>query len=78
MPETRKVQITGGSTYIVSLPKSWVVEKEIDAGDSLILAPQEDGSIVVSPEREYEKKANIKELDITDNEPDSLIRSLIG
>lgn len=78
MPETRKVQITGGSTYIVSLPKSWVVEKEIDAGDTLILAPQEDGSIVVSPEREYEKKANVKELDITDEDPDSLIRSLIG
>ncbi len=78
MPESRKVQITGGSTYIVSLPKSWVREKEIDAGDSLILVPQEDGSIVVSPEREYEKKANVKVLDIKDETPDSLIRSLIG
>ncbi|MFW5904410.1 MAG: AbrB/MazE/SpoVT family DNA-binding domain-containing protein, partial [Candidatus Saliniplasma sp.] len=64
MPESRKVQKTGGSTFIVSLPKSWVREKEIEAGDSLILAPQDDGSIVVSSEREYEKKANVKELNI--------------
>ncbi len=78
MPESRKVQITGGSTYIVSLPKDWVKQKEIQAGDSLILYPRKDGSIVVSPEREYEKKANIKEVDITDKDQDSLIRELIG
>lgn len=78
MPESRKVQKTGGSTFIVSLPKSWVTEKEIDAGDTLILSLQEDGSIVVSPEREYEKKAEVKELDITDESPNSLIRILIG
>ncbi|MFW6041038.1 MAG: PhoU domain-containing protein [Thermoplasmatota archaeon] len=78
MPETRKVQITGGSTYIVSLPKSWVVEKEIQPGDALILAPQEDGSIVVSPEREYEKKASVKELNIDRHTPETLTRSLIG
>jgi len=78
MPESRKVQKTGGSTFIVSLPKSWVREKEIEAGDSLILAPQDDGSIIVSSEREYEKKANVKELDIHEEEPASLTRSLIG
>jgi len=78
MPESRKVQKTGGSTFIVSLPKPWIREKEIEAGDSLILAPQDDGSIVVSSEREYEKKANVKELDIHEEEPASLTRSLIG
>ncbi len=78
MPETRKVQITGGSTFIVSLPKDWVKQKEIEAGDSLVLSPRKDGSIVVSPEREYEKKANVKEIDITNKHQDALIRELIG
>jgi len=78
MPETRKAQITGGSTFIVSLPKDWMKQKEIEAGDSLVLFPRKDGSIVVSPEREYEKKANVKEIDITDKDQDSLIRELIG
>jgi len=32
----------------------------------------------VSPEREYEKKANVKELDITEKDQNSLIRELIG
>jgi len=78
MPESRKVQITGGSTFIVSLPKEWVEQKEIEPGDTLILSPRKDGSIVVSPEREYEKKANVKELDITEKDQNSLIRELIG
>ncbi len=78
MPETRKVQITGGSTYIVSLPKDWVKQKDIEAGDSLVLSVRKDGSISVSPEREYEKKANIKELDVTSKNPNSLMRELIG
>ncbi|MBS3816354.1 MAG: phosphate uptake regulator PhoU [Candidatus Thermoplasmatota archaeon] len=78
MPESRKVQITGGSTYIVSLPKSWVKEKEIEAGDSLVLSQRKDGSIIVNPEREYEKKANHRVVDITDKDQESLIRELIG
>ncbi len=78
MPETRKVQITGGSTLIVSLPKDWVKQKQIEPGDSLVLTPRKDGSIVVSPEREYEKKANVKEIDITNKDQESLIRELIG
>ncbi len=78
MPESRKVQITGGSTYIVSLPKDWAKQKEINAGDSLIITPRKDGSLVINPEREYIKKANIKELDIVDTDQDSLMRELIG
>lgn len=78
MPETRKVQITGGSTYIVSLPKEWVKQKNIESGDPLVLSVRKDGSIVVSPEREYEKKANVRELDVTNKDPNSLMRELIG
>ncbi len=78
MIETRKVQLTGGSTFIVSLPKPWVTDKELKPGDPVVLSIQSDGSIVVSPEREFEKKANVKEMDISKESPTSLIRSLIG
>ncbi len=30
--ETRKVQVTGGSTYTVSLPKEWATENDVSAG----------------------------------------------
>lgn len=37
--ETRKAQVTGGSTYTVSLPKEWANEIELESGDSLRLYP---------------------------------------
>jgi len=48
--ETRKVQISGGTTYTVSLPKSWAEEHGIDAGSSLSLYPNGDGSLLVEAE----------------------------
>ena len=78
MIESRKVQVTGGSTFIVSLPKPWVVEKDLKPGDKVVLSIQNDGSIVLSPEREFEKKVNYKELMISDESPVSLVRTLIG
>jgi len=32
---TRKIQLTGGSTYIVSLPKEWVKYFNLKAGDEV-------------------------------------------
>jgi phosphate uptake regulator len=49
--ETRKVQVTGGSTYTVSLPKEWATENDVSSGtnvefhseqDLLLLTPQSD------------------------------------
>ena len=45
--ETRKVQLSGGTTYTVSLPKKWAQEHGIDAGSVLTLHPDGDGSLLV-------------------------------
>jgi phosphate uptake regulator len=45
--ETRKVQLSGGTTYTISLPKSWAQEHGIDAGSTLSLYPNGDGSLLV-------------------------------
>ena len=45
--ETRKVQLTGGSTYTVSLPKQWAAEHDIEAGRRLRLYPRTDGSLLL-------------------------------
>lgn len=54
--ETRKVQLTGGSTYTISLPKQWADEHSIDAGRKLYLHPNGDASLVVhaAPPQENE------------------------
>jgi len=46
----RRIQKTGGSTFIVSLPKSWVLQRNLRAGDVLLFAPRSDGSLTVYPE----------------------------
>lgn len=46
--ETRKVYMTGGSTYVISLPKKWVKSNKIKAGDSLVVTRQA-GALLIEP-----------------------------
>ncbi len=46
----RRIQKTGGSTYIVSLPKTWVTHRGLRAGDVLLFSPRSDGSLTVYAE----------------------------
>ncbi|RZN38306.1 MAG: phosphate uptake regulator PhoU [Methanosarcinales archaeon] len=47
--ETRKVQVTGKSTYIVTLPKKWAVDSGLVAGALVRISYLDDGSIVITP-----------------------------
>ncbi|MDZ7745173.1 MAG: phosphate uptake regulator PhoU [Halobacteriales archaeon] len=49
--ETRKVQMSGGSTYTVSLPKTWAIEHGIEAGSVLFLHPQENGTLQLTTDQ---------------------------
>jgi len=40
--------MTGGSTYVVSLPKKWVKKSGLSKGDSVVVIEQE-GSIIIEP-----------------------------
>lgn len=46
--ETRKVQLTGGSTFTVSLPKEWATEIELGTGDQLYLFPR-GSTLILQP-----------------------------
>ncbi len=56
--EQRKLQITGGSTYILSLPKDWVIRNQLKKGTSMTLREEEDGSLSIVPSKleKMEKK----------------------
>jgi len=45
--ETRKVQLSGGTTYTVSLPKKWAQEHGINAGSVLALHPNGDSTLLI-------------------------------
>jgi phosphate uptake regulator len=46
----RRIQKTGGSTFIISLPKSWVTQRGLHAGDVLVFTPRSDGTLTMYPE----------------------------
>ncbi len=47
--ETRKVQFTGGSTYIISLPKRWISQNRIEKGSFIKLREEEGGLLTIVP-----------------------------
>jgi phosphate uptake regulator len=48
MSEKRKIQLTGGSTYIVSLPITWVRQNGLSPGDTVSLSVRSDRSLTVT------------------------------
>jgi phosphate uptake regulator len=60
--ETRKVQVTGGSTYTVSLPKEWATANDVSAG-SIVEFHAEDDLLLLSPK--HEEDGTEGTLDIT-------------
>lgn len=74
--DTRKVQRTGKSTFIVSLPKSWATKNGIQAGSIIYITQSDNGSLVLSTDRsERDLKAK---LDIGDKTGEPLVRDIIG
>jgi phosphate uptake regulator len=77
--EGRKLQLAGKSTYLVSLPKRWVLHAGLRAGDTLFVETEVDGSVSVRP-RALEKPAERRKVFIEKGEEtrEHLLRKLIG
>jgi phosphate uptake regulator len=75
----RKVQMTGGSSYVISLPKEWVRSMNIKKNEPLQIKIQTDGSLLILPRSSEEKESRIKEFsaDAIGN-PVFLFRCLVG
>jgi phosphate uptake regulator len=77
--ETRKVQVTGKSTYVVSLPKKWVNSIQIKNGDSVAMIPLPDGTMLINPKlRQSEKDLSKKVVPVDSGDTEQLIRKFIG
>ena len=46
--EHRNLQISGGSTYVISLPKKWIERLNLKNGDSMKIVNNPNYSITVS------------------------------
>ena len=78
--ETRKLQYTGGSSYIVSLPKKWIQDLGLKQGDHVVIMRQANSVLQISP---ASKKVGNEQKEATievgkDNNPYFIARKLIA
>jgi phosphate uptake regulator len=77
--EIRRVQVTGGSSYIITLPKEWILSRNIKKNDPLGIHIQSDGTLLLSPKMTQEPQQKIKEFDTSRiTKPTYLLQLLIG
>ncbi|AFZ71610.1 phosphate uptake regulator PhoU [Natronobacterium gregoryi] len=72
--ETRKVQMTGGSTYTVSLPKGWATDNDVGSGTVVELYPEDD-ALLLTPQNDTERQEGT--LDVSDLEGERLTRAVM-
>ena len=78
--ETRKLQYTGGSSYIVSLPKKWIQDLGLKQGDHVVILRRGNSTLQISPASKRMAKEQ-KEATIEvgkDNNPYFIARKLIA
>ena len=56
-PDFRKVQVTGGNSFVVSLPKAWVNDIGLRASDPVAVMVQPDSSLLIVPRRDFRDAA---------------------
>lgn len=54
--QTRKMQLSGGSTYIISLPKNWIDELKIKVGENVTMVKNSNNSLTIFPREKSDQK----------------------
>jgi phosphate uptake regulator len=78
--EVRKIQFSGKSSYTLALPKKWVGEMMLAAGDTVTITRQGDSTLLISPRggKTYGAKTEAV-LEVSGKEKiDSTVRKLIS
>lgn len=76
--ETRKIQFTGKSTYLVSLPKGWVTGKKLRAGDLIYISENADGTLNLSADGHRRDSKAVVTMEIDDISPEMIERRVIA
>jgi phosphate uptake regulator len=79
--ETRRIQFTGKSSYIVSLPKQWVLELGLKQGDQITISREGKSALKILPTKDQAKSIQTEEavLEISrDDDNAGIIRKLVS
>ncbi|MFQ5573633.1 MAG: PhoU domain-containing protein, partial [Nitrosopumilaceae archaeon] len=79
--ETRKLQFTGKSSYIVSLPKQWIMDLGLKQGDQIRVSRQGSSTLQIYPPKFQQRAIQVEdatfEIDPEDDTT-SIVRKLIS
>ncbi len=71
--------MTGGSSYIITLPKEWIKSSHIKKNDPVGLSQQTNGTLLINPKITREGTQRSKEFKVNENTgQNELFRNLIG
>lgn len=79
--EMRKIQFTGKSSYIVSLPKQWITDMGLKQGDQVAVVRQGISTLQIVPLKHHNKSVGIEDATIEIKPEDDgaiIIRKLIS
>ncbi len=79
--ETRRIQFTGKSSYIVSLPKQWVLDLGLKQGDQITITRDGKSSLKLLPTKEHAKSSQSEDavLEIArEDDNATIVRKLIS
>jgi phosphate uptake regulator len=78
--ERRKVQVTGGSTFIISLPKPWVEQMGLQKGSVVKITQKDDMTLSIIPQGADAQDAHRKVIisPDTDDTPESIVRRVVS
>lgn len=76
--QIRKLQLSGGSTYIISLPKSWVDSLNLKVSDNITLIKNLNKSLTLYSEKEKIQTNNATILLSQDDSAESIRRKIIA
>jgi len=78
--ELRKIQVTGGSTYIISLPKTWIDQMGLKRSSVVSIVQRDDMSLIIKP-KGIESPEHVRKVIINiqqGEKPDSVVRRLVS
>jgi len=79
--ETRKIQFTGKSSYIVSLPKHWIQDMGIKRGDQVKISRQGSSALQIYPPNHQTRTKQVEDATFEiepEEDTTSIVRKLIS
>ena len=76
--DLRKVQLTGGSSITVTLPKSWVDKAKLQPGDVVGCTQQPDGSLAIHAHVKGDREVQRYHVEVADEPPEHIFRKIVA